>query len=148
MEIVRKKKRKPMSDINVVPYIDVMLVLLIVFMMTAPLLNQGIEVELPEANNEPLQIDENLETLVVSVSSNNEYFLSLGATGEENRQPVTLATVGQQVGSIMEANPTIQVLVEGDTVADWGAIILLVTTLQQAGVSNPNFITQPLGAGQ
>lgn len=148
MEIVRKKKRKPMSDINVVPYIDVMLVLLIVFMMTAPLLNQGIEVELPEANNEPLQIDENLETLVVSVSSNNEYFLSLGATGEENRQPVTLATVGQQVGSIMEANPTIQVLVEGDTVADWGAVILLVTTLQQAGVTNPNFITQPLGAGQ
>ncbi|MCY4268763.1 MAG: biopolymer transporter ExbD, partial [Gammaproteobacteria bacterium] len=60
METLARKKRRPMSEINVVPYIDVMLVLLIVFMITAPLLNQGIEVELPEANNEPLDIDENL----------------------------------------------------------------------------------------
>jgi biopolymer transport protein TolR len=60
MEILVRKKRKPMSEINVVPYIDVMLVLLIVFMVTAPMLNQGIEVDLPEANNEPLDIDENL----------------------------------------------------------------------------------------
>jgi len=148
MDIVRKKKRRPMSDINVVPYIDVMLVLLIVFMMTAPLLNQGIEVELPEANNEPLEIDENLETLVVSVSSDNEYFLSLGATGEENRQAVSLETVGEQVGSIMQANPTIQILVEGDTVAEWGAMISLVTTLQRVGVTSPNFITQPLNSEQ
>jgi len=138
-----RKKRKPMADINVVPYIDVMLVLLIVFMVTAPLLNQGIEVDLPQANNEPLDIDENLETLVVSITSNGEYFLSIGATGED-RQSVTLETVGEQVGRIIGANPQIQVLVEGDTEADWGAMINLITTLQQAGVSNPNFITQPM----
>ena len=76
MEILVRKKRKPMSEINVVPYIDVMLVLLIVFMVTAPMLNQGIEVDLPEANNEPLDIDENLETLVVSITFNGEYFLT------------------------------------------------------------------------
>jgi biopolymer transport protein TolR len=138
-----RKKRKPMADINVVPYIDVMLVLLIVFMVTAPLLNQGIEVDLPQANNEPLDIDENLETLVVSITSNGEYFLSVGATGEE-RQSVTLDTVGEQVSRIIGANPQIQVLVEGDTSADWGAMINLITTLQRAGVSNPNFITQPM----
>ena len=57
-----RKRHKPMAEINVVPYIDVMLVLLIVFMVTAPLLNQGIEVELPQANNEPLAIDENIES--------------------------------------------------------------------------------------
>ncbi len=137
------RKKRPISDINVVPYIDVMLVLLIVFMVTAPLLNQGIEVELPQANNEPLEIDENLETLVVSLTSEGEYFLSLGATGED-RSAVTLETIGVQVGQVMNANPSIQVLVEGDASADWGAMINLITILQQAGVTNPNFITQPL----
>jgi biopolymer transport protein TolR len=143
MEIIVRKKRKPMGDINVVPYIDVMLVLLIVFMVTAPLMNQGIEVELPQANNEPLDLDENLETLVVSITSNGDYFLSIGATGED-RQSVPLETLGVQVGQILSANPTIQVLVEGDAAANWGAMINLITVLQQAGVSNPNFITQPL----
>ncbi|GJM13939.1 MAG: protein TolR [Pseudohongiella sp.] len=133
-----------MGEINVVPFIDVMLVLLVVFMVTAPLLNQGIEVELPEANNEPLAIDENLETLVVSLTAEGEYFISVGATGED-RQPVTLETLGQQVGIITNTNPTIQVLVEGDTEAGWGAMVNLITTLQAAGVANPNFITQPLG---
>lgn len=143
MEIIVRKKRKPMGDINVVPYIDVMLVLLIVFMVTAPLMNQGIEVELPQANNEPLDLDENLETLVVSITSNGDYFLNIGATGED-RQSVPLETLGVQVGQILSANPTIQVLVEGDAAANWGAMINLITVLQQAGVSNPNFITQPL----
>ena len=143
MEIMVRKKRKPMADINVVPYIDVMLVLLIVFMVTAPLLNQGIEVDLPQANNEPLELDENLETLVVSITSNGEYFLSIGATGED-RQSVPLETIGVQVGQILNANPSIQVLIEGDADANWGAMINLITVLQRAGVTNPNFITQPL----
>jgi biopolymer transport protein TolR len=132
-----------MGDINVVPYIDVMLVLLIVFMVTAPLLNQGIDVELPQANNEPLSIDENQATLVVSITSAGEYYLSIGATGED-RQSTSLEGVGEQVGKIVSANPEIQVLVEGDTTADWGAMIQLLTTLQEAGVDNPNFITQPI----
>jgi biopolymer transport protein TolR len=143
MEIMLRKKRKPMAEINVVPYIDVMLVLLIVFMVTAPMLNQGIDVDLPQANNEPLDIDENLETLVVSITAAGEYFLSIGATGDE-RESVSLETVGEQVSRILNANPEIQVLVEGDTEADWGAMITLITTLNQAGVTNPNFITQPV----
>jgi biopolymer transport protein TolR len=111
METIVRKKRKPMGEINVVPFIDVMLVLLVVFMVTAPLLNQGIEVELPEANNEPLAIDENLETLVVSLTAEGEYFISVGATGED-RQSVTLETLGAQVAIITTTNPTIQLLVE------------------------------------
>ena len=143
MEILVRKKRLPMSEINVVPYIDVMLVLLIVFMITAPLLNQGIEVELPEANNEALNLDENLETLVVTITSAGEYFLSVGAAGED-RQSLDLDTVALQVERIMNANPTVQVLIEGDASATWGAMINLITALQNAGVVNPNFITQPL----
>ncbi len=142
MDVIRKK-RKPMSEINVVPYIDVMLVLLVVFMVTAPLLNQGIEVDLPQANNEPLDIDENLETLVISITAEQEYFISLGAT-TENREAVSLETIGTQVGQVINANPSIQVMVEGDTNANWGAMIALITTLQNAGVASPNFITQPL----
>lgn len=126
-----------------VPYIDVMLVLLIVFMVTAPLLNQGIEVELPQANNEPLNVDENMQTLVVTITSQGEYFLSLGATGED-RESVSLDMVGEQVGKILGANPDVQVLIEGDTNAGWGSMITLITTLQAAGVDNPSFITEPL----
>ena len=143
MDILARKKRRPMSEINVVPYIDVMLVLLIVFMITAPLLNQGIEVELPEANNEPLDIDENQRTLVVSITAAGEYFLSLGATGEDRRS-LDLETVALQVGQIMNANPAVQILIEGDANARWEAMITLITALQNAGVVNPSFITQPL----
>ena len=142
METMIRKKRKPMSEINVVPYIDVMLVLLIVFMVTAPMLNQGIEVDLPQANNEPLNLDENLESLIVSITASGEYFLSIGATGDE-RESLDLDAIGLRVGQIVSANPNIQVLVEGDTLADWGAMITLITTLNNAGVINPNFITQP-----
>ncbi len=147
METLTRKKRRPMSEINVVPYIDVMLVLLVVFMITAPLLNQGIEVDLPEANNEPLELDENRENLVVTVTAAGEYHLSLGATGED-RQSLDLETVALRVGQIVNANPEIQVLVEGDAAATWSAMILLITALQNAGVVNPNFITQPLTALQ
>ena len=143
MEVITRKKRKPVSEINVVPYIDVMLVLLIVFMVTAPLLNQGIEVDLPRANNEPLEIDENLETLVVSITAQEEYFLSIGAAGEE-RQSLSLEEVAERVRRIIAANPQVQVLIEGDTNAAWGAMITLITALQQAGVTEPSFITQPL----
>ncbi|MFT4671518.1 MAG: biopolymer transport protein TolR [Pseudohongiellaceae bacterium] len=145
MEILVRKKRKPMADINVVPYIDVMLVLLIVFMVTAPMLNQGIEVDLPQANNEPIAVDENLETLVVSIKSDGSYFLSLGATGED-RTSVELSALGDQVSKVLGANPDIQVLIEGDRDADWGTMIALITTLQQAGVDNPNFITEPISS--
>ena len=142
METMTRKKRQPMSEINVVPYIDVMLVLLIVFMVTAPMLNQGIEVDLPQANNEPLNLDENLESLIVSITATGEYFLSIGATGED-RQSLDLDTIALRVGQIVSANPNIQVLIEGDTQADWGVMITLITTLNSAGVTNPNFITQP-----
>ena len=110
MQVIPRKKRKAMSEINVVPYIDVMLVLLIVFMVTAPLLDQGIEVELPEANSEPLNIDENIETLVVSLTASDEIYLNIGAFGEE-RQSVTLDTVGTQVSRVIDVNPSIQVLI-------------------------------------
>lgn len=143
MEIV-KKRRRPMAEINVVPYIDVMLVLLIVFMVTAPLLQQGLKVDLPEANSEPLDTDENAETLVISITANEEFYISLGSTQEDEQVPVALEMVGDQVGKIVAANPQIQVFVEGDGESSYSSFISLMTVLQAAGVGSPNLITKPL----
>ena len=143
MEIV-KKRRRPMAEINVVPYIDVMLVLLIVFMVTAPLLEQGLKVELPEANSEPLDVDENAETLVISITADEEFYISLGSTQEDEQVPMALEMVGDQVGKIVGANPQIQVFVEGDGDSSYSSFISLMTVLQAAGVASPNLITKPL----
>ena len=143
METLRKRRR-PMAEINVVPYIDVMLVLLIVFMVTAPLLTQGLIVELPEASSEPLQVDENAETLVISITADEQYYISLGSTQEEERTAVAIEVIGDQVGRIVSANPQIQVFVEGDGQSSYSSFISLMTVLQAAGVASPNLITKPL----
>lgn len=143
MEIVRKR-RKPMSDINVVPYIDVMLVLLIVFMVTAPLLTQGLRVDLPQVNSEPMDMDDNAETLVIELTADNEYYISLGVTSQDEQTPVELSVIGQQVASIVEVNPTIQIFVEGDARASYGPFISLMEALRTAGVESPNLVTKPL----
>jgi len=143
MEIV-KKRRRPMAEINVVPYIDVMLVLLIVFMVTAPLLEQGLKVDLPEANSEPLDVDENAETLVISITADEQFYISLGSTQEDEQVPMALEMVGDQVSKIVGANPQIQVFVEGDGESSYSSFISLMTVLQAAGVASPNLITKPL----
>ncbi|ALO46623.1 ExbD/TolR family protein [Pseudohongiella spirulinae] len=143
MEIVRKKRR-PMSDINVVPYIDVMLVLLIVFMVTAPLLTQGLRVDLPQASSEPLELDEEAESLVIELTADNQYFISLGVTSQDEQQPVELALIGEQVARIVEVNPGIQIFVEGDSQASYGPFISLMEALREAGITSPNLVTKPL----
>ena len=133
-----------MRDINVTPLVAVMLVLLIVFMVTAPLLTQGLIVELPEASSEPLEVDENAETLVISITADEQYYISLGSTQEEERTAVALEVIGDQVGRIVGANPQIQVFVEGDGQSSYSSFISLMTVLQAAGVASPNLITKPL----
>lgn len=143
MQIIRKR-RKPMSDINVVPYIDVMLVLLIVFMVTAPLLTQGIRVDLPQASSEPLDMVDNAESLVIELTADNEFFINLGVTAPDQQTPVELGLIGQQVARIVEVNPTIQIFVEGDSRASYGPFISLMEELRRAGINSPNLVTKPL----
>jgi len=143
MEPVRKR-RKPVAEINVVPYIDVMLVLLIVFMVTAPLLTQGLIVDLPQASSEPLDVDEDAETLVISITADEQYYISLGSTQQEDQTPVTIDVIGDQVSRIVGANPQIQVFVEGDGQSSYSSFISLMTVLQADGVASPNLITKPL----
>ena len=128
-----------MSEINVVPYIDVMLVLLVIFMVTAPLMTQGIKVDLPEAASGPLEVDDNELMLVVSVKADGSYYINLG----DEEEPVALAKIGERTSKVFNANPTIKVLVEGDKSLNYGVIVNLMNVLQVAGATSVGLITEP-----
>jgi biopolymer transport protein TolR len=141
MEVKARQRRKPMSEINVVPLIDVMLVLLIVFMVTAPLITQGIKVDLPQAEAETIDNDD--LSLVVQINAEGQYFISLGE--EESPEPVPVEQIGEDVAKIMNANPSVPVFVEADASIAHGVVVKLYSTLEQAGVENIRIITQPPG---
>ena len=134
-----------MSDINVVPYIDVMLVLLIIFMITAPLLNLGVEVDLPKADAEPLDTRQNEEPLVVTVLMNGDLYLNAGGdlngTGSGLIDPETLV---KTVSAIVRRNPDLQVLVGGDQRVGYGKIYDAMVLLQKAGVQKVGLMSDPL----
>ncbi|MEX0584977.1 MAG: protein TolR [Natronospirillum sp.] len=130
-----------MAEINVVPYIDVMLVLLIIFMVTAPMLTQGVDVELPKVSTEPLPADQDRENLIVSVTSNREYFLELG---EDSPQAVPLTEIQTFVRQVLERRPGTAVLVRGDRSVPYGQVVELMVMLQQSGVNNVGLVTEPL----
>jgi len=149
METARARRR-PMAEINVVPYIDVMLVLLVIFMITAPLLNLGVEVELPKADAEPMDTQENDEPLVVTVLQNGDLYLNAGGdldgTSSGLIDPDSLVTM---VKAIVSRNPEIQVLVGGDERADYGHVYQAMVLLQKAGVTKVGLMSDPqeLGLG-
>lgn len=140
--MAKAKRRKPMAEINVVPYIDVMLVLLVIFMVAAPLLVQGIQIEVPKTNAGPLQLDEDEPALVVSVDGGGNYFINVGAEAE----PVALELIADRTAKILSANPDIKVLVEGDETISYGHVVRLMGILQTAGAENIGLITEPPGS--
>mgnify|MGYP001265174589 FL=1 len=134
-----KVKKKPMAEINVVPYIDVMLVLLVVFMVTAPLLMQGVEVELPAAPSAPLD-DKQEEPLIVSVDANGLYYLNLG---REQKAAKPMADIKATVAKVLRQKPTTKVLVWGDRSVDYGLVVNMMTALQSAGAPSVGLVTEP-----
>ncbi len=134
----RHKRRKPMAEINVVPYIDVMLVLLIIFMVTAPMLMQGVKVELPKAAAVPVgkQTD---EPLIVSVKADGSYYLNLGKDEEKTQ---SLAVVQDKVSKIIRRKPETTVLVWGDTSVPYGNVVELMAALQAAGAPAVGLVTE------
>jgi len=137
--MAKAQRRKPVSEINVVPYIDVMLVLLVIFMVTAPLMTQGVKVDLPDATSGPLDVDENEPVLVVSVKSDKTYFMNVG----EEEEQVNREQIRDRAGKIMAANPDIKVLVEGDESLEYGVVIDVMNILQAAGAQSVGLITEP-----
>jgi biopolymer transport protein TolR len=144
MEAPRRQRRKPMAEINVVPLIDVMLVLLIVFMITAPLMTQGIKVDLPKADAEVVEDTDEL-SLVISIDAQGQYFISLGEETQEDPEPVALELIGENVGKIMAANPSVPVFLEADATIEYGVVTTLLSTLEGAGAQGVRLITQPPG---
>jgi biopolymer transport protein TolR len=138
MGMMPPRQRKPMSEINVVPYIDVMLVLLVIFMVTAPMLTQGVKVDLPETTSEPIQSDKNVESIVVSVDSNGAYFMEVGG---DSSQPMALEQVRDRVSKILTQRTDREVLVRGDENVGYGIVVRLMAQLQAAGASNVGLIT-------
>ena len=133
-----RQKHRPMAEINVVPYIDVMLVLLVIFMVTAPLLMQGVKVDLPEAASDPVQ-NQDPEPLIVSIKAGGELFLNLGADQE---QMLSLATVKQRVAVVMRRNPNKPVMVWGDRAVAYGEVVQLMSALQEAGAPTVGLVTE------
>lgn len=135
----RGATRKPMGEINVVPFIDVMLVLLVIFMITAPMLTQGVQVDLPQVSSEPIEDMEDREPIVVSVDSDGQYYISLG----EEEKPVSLDDISDRVIILLERRPDTPVMVRGDRDVSYGQVVTLMSTLQMAGVANVGLISEP-----
>jgi biopolymer transport protein TolR len=139
----RKKERRLMGEINVVPYIDVMLVLLIIFMITAPLLTQGISVDLPAVGAELLDPDllRDNEPLVLSVDREGAFYLNISANPD---MPVDEQTVVNMTAAVIRRNAETPVLVKADENVPWGRLARGMVLLTQAGAANVGMITDPL----
>ena len=141
--MTRMRQRRLMAEINVVPYIDVMLVLLIIFMITAPLLTQGISVDLPRAGAEPLdpELMRDNEPLVLSINREGELFLNIG--GDEE-MPIDEQTVLTRTAAVLRRNSQTPVLVKADQAVSYGRVVTGMVILQRAGAEKVGFITDPL----
>jgi biopolymer transport protein TolR len=133
-ESYRLRKKKLMSDINVVPYIDVMLVLLIIFMITAPLLKQGVDVQLPQAKSRTVDTKDQ-ENLVVTVDRQGRYFL-------DDRE-LSADALGKKASAMIALRPQIQVLVRGDRDVPYGKVVQAMVLLQTAGAKSVGLLTEP-----
>ena len=134
----QRQRRAPMSEINVVPYIDVMLVLLVIFMITAPLLAQGVNVELPQAAAQPLENDSQ-DPLVVTVDAAGEIYMNVG---EKNDSPVTADELVQRTAAVLRRQPDTPVLVRGDQDVNYGRVVTVMTWLQLAGAPSVGLMTE------
>ena len=135
------QKRKLMGEINVVPYIDVMLVLLIIFMVTAPLLTQGVEVDLPEAAADPIPDTSDTPPLVVSVDAAGNLYINVG---DDEDKPTSGAEIIRRTSLVLEAQPATQVLVKADRNVPYGNVVGAMVVLQRAGADKVGFVTDPL----
>ena len=141
----KRNKRRPMAEINVVPYIDVMLVLLVIFMITTPLLNLGVEVNLPKADAAPLDSEQNDEPMIVTVLKNGDLYLNAGGEADGVTSGlIDSETLVTTVGAIVRRNPEIQVLVGGDEEVGYGHIYGAMVLLQKAGVTKVGLMSDPL----
>ena len=134
----RLRKRKLKSDINVVPYIDVMLVLLVIFMITAPLLNLGVDIDLPQSNAKALE--SKVDPVTIIVGKDGSYQLKLPDQGSES---VDLPTLGAKLKALADANPDVAVILAGDVEVPYGAVANAMNYVSAAGVERISLLSKP-----
>lgn len=144
-----RNRKKPVSEMNVVPYIDVMLVLLVIFMVTAPMLNQGVKVDLPQVSSETLPQDNSAVILTISIKADKSYFWTTGTEVDVDTvqdKAVSLADMIKAASAILAANAQqgkkVQVYVRADKKVDYGSVMSAMGGLQQAGVTDVGLITE------
>jgi len=137
-----RRSRRLMAEMNVVPYIDVMLVLLIIFMVTAPLLQQGIKVDLPKAGAEPLpeELMRDHQPLILGVDKGGRFYLNIG---KDEDSAIDDDSVVQRVSAVLRREPKTPVLVKADQNVPYGRVVTGMVLLQQAGAEKVGFITDP-----
>ncbi|AMO75190.1 MULTISPECIES: protein TolR [Pseudomonas] len=150
-----RHKRKPVAEMNVVPYIDVMLVLLVIFMVTAPMLNQGVKVDLPKVSSEVLPQDNDSRVLTISIKADKTYYWNMGSEvdpdqGKGSQTAINLDQLVSAATGIMAENSRqgkkVQVFVRGDKAVDYGSVMAVMGGLQKAGVGNVGLITEAPGS--
>ena len=134
----RRPRRKRMAEINVVPYIDVMLVLLVIFMVTAPLLAEGVKVELPKTAASPIQQDQG-EPIIITVNRKGRYYLNVS---DKPKKRVKKKALVKRISAIKRQRKNVPVLVRGDRNAKYGDVVKLMALLQKAGIDNVGLITK------
>ncbi len=138
--ISRQNKRKPVAEINVVPYIDVMLVLLVIFMITAPLITAGVKVDLPEASAEPISANEE-PPLIASIDASGNYYLSVG---ESSDQALEAHELVELVAAHRKINPRAQIMINGDRNVAYDKVVQLMVLLQtEVGIESIGLMTDP-----
>lgn len=127
------KNGQLMSDINVTPFVDVMLVLLIIFMVTAPMMMQGMDVALPEATAEPLESEK--EHLIITINTKNQVFI--------NDFQVTVDGLGEKLNKILEGRAEREVFLKADKDISWGTVAQVMAEIKGAGVEKLGMVTEP-----
>ena len=140
----RRSRKKLMSEINVVPYIDVMLVLLVIFIVTAPLLSQGVHVELPRTSSKPIDPGQKQEPIIVAVDVQGYYYISYG---DQQDTPKTNKELLRLVSGLLKHNPNTRIYVKGDGRVRYEQVVQLMALLQEAGVTGIGLMTDPLERG-
>jgi len=140
-----QRKHGPKAEMNVVPYIDVMLVLLVIFMVTAPMLTQGVKIELPKVAAEALATDTRQQILTLSVKADGGYYWNLGGeldTRQQTDSAVTLEEMSAKVMQVVAARSDTQVYIRADDTAGYGRVVAAMAVLQKGGISSLGLVTE------
>jgi biopolymer transport protein TolR len=135
----KNKRRKPMAEINVVPYIDVTLVLLIIFMITTPMLQTGVEVDLPKAESATVEQKEGKPPIVISIKKGGQYYINVDGVTDDLVQP---EAINARVEAVLVNNKRPQVLINADKTVDYGSVVTVMASLKNAGIPNVGLMTQ------